>query len=272
MDIDSESSCTYKDYMIAYSSTRDSELWHTQYAIGTEVNLNLGIERMPIMLCDETPSEDITEIPFIGTAQMEEILMEPLLSVPVEQLSIIQSIVSMRKGSLLVSASTYGLKHLVFSIPGCMLCTKTLENPTEISIYVPRRFLRKIVSDCSAQGVECESSTNDTLSLYHHIPLTQSPEVSKDSIRNSQIRILSNGNYRPVTRSVTPVFADGFKFYYPVSMTVLIVLNSQKHIKMEDESGNIVVHRMKRQIKVVPLCISEPIGHGNDVALRTSPL
>jgi hypothetical protein len=272
MEIDSESSCTYKDYITAYGSTRDSELWHTRYTIGTEVNLNLNVDRMPIMLCDETPTEDTNEIPFITAAQMEEILMEPLLSVPEEQLSVIQSLVSIRKGSLLVSASTYGSKHLVFSIPGCMLCTGGSDHPDEVSIYVPERFFRKIVIDCSAQGIECESSVDSTLSLYHRVSLMESPEVSRVPIRDSQMRILSKGNSRRVTRSVTPVFNDGFEFYYPVSMTLLVVLDSQRHIRMEDESGNTVVHRSKRQIKVVPLCISEPTGHGNDVALKTSPL
>jgi hypothetical protein len=267
--MDSESSCTYKDYVTAYCSTRDSELWNTIHVVGTEINYNLDIDRVPIMLSDETSPEDIHEVPLIGPQQMEEMMIEPLFSVPLAHKSIVESLIPYKNGSLLVSISTYGLKYLMFSLYGCIMCTNTTDSTLGAGIYIPRRFLDKVTTDCADHGVSCEPYNSG---LYHSIDLGDLPEVAKAPFENSQERIISNTNARKVTTSLTPVFGDGFKFYYPVDLTIFIVLDPRRsRVRTYDEAGNLIVRRTKRHIKIVPLCIRQPIKHGNDVAFRTSP-
>jgi hypothetical protein len=272
MEDDSESSCTYKDYVTAYSSTRDSELWHTQYAVNTEANSSLGVERVPIMLRDEPVPDDVSYIPHIGPSEAEEMTMEPLFSVPNVHQSMVESIIPYKKGSLLVSASTFGLKCLVFSLSGCIMCTQETDNTGKVALYIPYRFFKKIVTDCGIQGVECNSQSSRLRSLYHQIQPTDIPEAVKSALVASQQSIISSGTARHVTQSLTPVSNDGLKYYYPVDIVLFIVLEPQKKKKMEDESGNIVVHRSKREVKVVPLSVTGPLGHGNDVASRTKSL
>ena len=269
MDIDSESSCTYKDYITAYSSTRDSELWTTNYAIGTELNMNVGVSKVPVILSDDALGSEVCDIPAIGPPQMEEMMMEPLFSVPDDYRSLVESVTQYKKGSIPVSLSNYGLKCLVFSVHGCIMCVKSPDDMSTIGLYIPYRFFKKVASDCEAQGVECESRESYRRQLYHTVDIRNSLEPLGSILRHKQVQILSNANLRPVTESLTPVYQDGFSFYYPVDATLLIMLDPSKRTKKHDESGNLIVYRSKRHIKMVPLCIGHSTSHGNDVASRT---
>lgn len=272
MDIDSESSCTYKDYITAYSSTRDSELWTIRHTVESELNSNLNVEKLPIMLCDDTLSEQVYSVPTIGPLHMEEMMVEPLFSVPYEYRDFIGGIVQNPRGSIPVSISSYGIKCLIFSLYGCITCIRNSDETDDIGLYIPHRFFKKIVADCESRGVECESSGPHSRQLYHRISLSDSPQSLQTILKQRQVELISTLRLRPVTELLTPSFADGFKLYRPVDVTILIMLDPGKRIKREDESGNFVVHRAKRHVRIVPLSIQEPIGHGNDVASRTSPI
>jgi hypothetical protein len=279
METDSESSCTYKDYITAYASTNDSKLWHVQYVVSTTLNLGLGAKKVPVTLCDEPMPEDLKEVASIGPQELEEMTMEPLFSVPLEYQLMLESTISYKKDSIVVSASSYGIKCLIFSLSGCIMCVKSEGDMEKASICVPQRFFKKIAIDCGQLGVECELRNSRPRPLYSHVDLSLCPEALRNSMMESQRYIMSTTRPRTVMRSVTPVFADGFRFYYPIDLMMLLMLAPSVKTKSIDESGNIVVHKSKRCMQVVPLSIREPIKRsikkpvedGNDVASQTSP-
>lgn len=247
--MDSETSCTYEEFVSDYKSTSDSEMWSVHYIKDHDINFIFNADKVPVSLRDDTmevETRSSTEIPTIGQIQMEEMLAEVIFSMPETCVSELQMIARQQKDSLFVSMSTYGFKYLAFKLPGCLLC----ESESQRALYVPQRLFKKVVLDCRIRGIECEITGSRYNDIYHRVFISSRFEKICESICMSSYA-------KTVSAALTPIYRDGFNRYYPVKCTMYMVLNPNRRVESPTGSGDTILLRDKRQIQISILNIEK---------------
>lgn len=226
--------------MSDYKSTSDSTMWSIHYITDHAINYTFMTDKVPIFLKDKTTEDEVkSEVPVIDQVLMEEMLAEVVFSIPEVCLSQLQMVARQQKDSLFVSMSTYGLKHLAFTLPGCLLCESELEK----ALYIPQRLFKKVVSDCRMRGIDCEINGSRYNDIYHRVYMSSIFKKLCESICLSS-------KAKTVNTALTPIYRDGFIKYYPVKCTMYIVLNPNRRIDSPTGSGDTILLRDKRQIQV----------------------
>ncbi len=247
-DMDSNSSCTYKDLVSDYADTMDHDLWDVVHIDKSTESRNYMRDRMPVALVDttyEVPS--FIPIPILGPNDLEEMLMEPLLTLSEDCVNPLDLVFMSNADPILVAASTYGIKYLAYTLTGCLLC----HGEGKSDIYIPQRFMRKIVYDCRSKNVMVNFSHSKQRYVYHRITI---PHELKDVCRS----ITSTAMKQYVTEVITPAYNHGHKYYHPVNVSVMVYLVPNRRIESPGGSGDVVVIKDKRTIDVVPLAVYEP--------------
>jgi len=247
--MDSETSCTYEELASDYKSTLDSEMWSMHCIQNSYINEIFKTDEIPIYLKDDTMDDkdrSETDLPIIDATEMEEMIAEVLFSTPKKYDGRLYELARTKRDSLFVSMSTYGYKYLAFTLPGCLLC----ENGDQISLYVPQRLLKKITQDCKARGIQCEITGSKSSDIYHRVHISS----ELDALCRC---VCETSKARLVKPALTPIFEDGFQKYYPVKSTMYVILNSNRRIESPTGSGDSIIFRDKRQIKVVVLNIEK---------------
>lgn len=242
--MDSDSSCTYKDLVSDYRSTKDSELWSLQEMSDSETSRIFNVSSIPFLLKDDTTEDHYSKILTIDNIHMEEMMVEPLLWIPESCATQLHYITRSRRDSLFASMSTYGVKHLAFIIPGCLLCRDNFRT----RLYIPQRFLKKVVYDCRSKGVDCDFKGSHLKDLYHSVDVDPKLQLVCESVCRHSLP-------RSVKSALTPIHSDGFNEYYPVQVVVYIILNPDRKLGSSSSSEDTVVFKHKRQIQVFPLNI-----------------
>ena len=263
------STYTYRDYATEYAKTEDMKSWQpvclnqslSQDVLGIEDGVASLVERT-----DRNPFEDndngsespidssrVSAFPELTMELMEECLMEPLIFIndhhmPPHMINEFMPTVNVITGGIestvLVSASTYGIKNLIFKTTGCVLCM----NESTTSLYVPSRLLRKTRDDLIAQSFSCKISRFNEYNVFHKVNVP-SKLVSRCTHIYNQSRL------RVTTRSHTPLLADGFNKYCNVDLIISISLMASRTMDSSSFDGTVIVQHDKRLIDVVVLDI-----------------
>lgn len=86
-----------------------------------------------------------------------EVIMKPLLCVPKEVGGTFSAVLGVYPSSMLVAASTCGLKSLVYTIPVCTMC----RSKGSFTLHIPTRTIRALIRDCVDRGIRCIAKLND---------------------------------------------------------------------------------------------------------------
>lgn len=146
-------------FMEDYKSTSDSEHWRVKYIEDVKLN-QIFIVQVPVALLDstsldQTSPEDNSDyvVPCLETNKLKGLVMEPLLYIPEKAIKTIASMSGASSDFILVTASVYSIKSLIYSTPNCIL----FEDYSEIGILVPRRILIAASKDCISKYLKVYS-------------------------------------------------------------------------------------------------------------------
>lgn len=261
----SESSCTYKDMVREYESTKESDMWAAYHIYDDNICNTFKIPTLPIALVDtmyiNTPTDTVSgpftdapvenndkaetpmiEIPTLDQPDMDDLLMEPLLHTLDEIKETLGRMVTEKTDVMFVSASVYGIKHLVYKIPACLLCIKD----ESMKLCFPKRIVNKIVSDCCDRGIECKASPGRSSDIYHCVDI---PVEMRDKCKS----MYAESPHPAIASMVTPIYGHGFREYTKISMTVAMYLSPNRGSVSPGSFGDNIRNQEKRSIQVLIL-------------------
>lgn len=254
------SSTTYKNLMEDYGSTRDSELWKGRYLQDTIINIRFGIPDILVGLTSENDTSITTELETLEMDSFEEMVAEPLLTLPSDCSESILSISRDKLNSIPICICKYGQKHLTFNLSGCLLCVgEEGGHMSNIALYVPTRLLRVVQQDLLYKGIYCEKSHSKSRDIYTRVAVT--PEILEDCLSVSR-----HSRTRGVTFNHQPVYADGYKRYCPVSMTIRILVVTKLGNRRVPNSSDMTYMKAPKVVTVLPMAVFIPDLPGNNVA------
>lgn len=232
------STYTYRDYATEYSNTEDLKSWQPVYLDSKLSERTLGLANGVASLTedlDRNPLKDdcgdsaisvssprVDKFPEMTMEMVEECLMEPLvfisdgcapLSITNEFMPTLHAITQGNDSTVLISASTYGIKHIMFKITGCVLCI----NGDNVSVYIPSTLLRKTRDDLSAQSYSCKIKNFVEQNVFHKVSL---PEY----LVAKCMQLYETLQLKRTTRSHTPLLKDGYNRYCNIDLIVAISL------------------------------------------------
>lgn len=243
----SVSSCTYKELVSDYASTLDHTQWTTKIVYSRDMALNFDVPTVPVALVESTTDTEIVEIPKFRSFEIEEMTMEPLLLTPKSYEPLMNIVSEYCSSPMLVSASTRGIKHTVFTIGNCLICTDGVSQ----SIYVPQRLVKMILKDCTSQGIDCGFEGDRTCNVYYKALLPQRLSAIAQSV-------MQDSHPREVNPMLTPVYADGCTHYVPANTSIVVCLTPSRRIEPLDGLQDTVLVREKRSIQILALSVSLP--------------
>lgn len=263
------STYTYRDYATEYSATEDLKSWQPVYLDSQLSERTLGLKNGVASLTedfDRNPLEDdcgdsaisvssprIDKFPEMTMEMVEECLMEPLvfisdgcapLSITNEFMPTLHAITQGNDSTVLVSASTYGTKHIMFKITGCVLCV----NSDDVSVYIPSTLLRKTRDDLYAQSYSCKIKNFVEQNVFHRVT------VPKYLIPKC-LQLHESLQLKRTTRSHTPLLKDGFNRYGNIDLIVSISLVPSRTSDTSSFDGTTIVQHGKRLIDVIVIDI-----------------
>ena len=266
----SGSTYTYRDYAMEYSSTEDMKSWQLIYLdsslslatldmIDAVVTLSEDPDRDPFEedIITRSPSRDSPKresFPEMTMDMMEECLMEPLVFMNNEYMPRYMSLGCMPtinwltnndNSIVLVSASTYGKKHLMFKITGSVLC---LDN-TAPHLYIPSALLRKTRQDLNAQSFPCKIRGFKEHDVFQRVSVPS-------RIVDKCTKIYKTLQRRSTTQSHTPLLLDGFEKYCNVNLIVSILLSPSRTMDSSTFDGTAIIQHGKRVIETVVVDIN----------------
>lgn len=263
------STYTYRDYAMEYSHTEDIKSWMPVY-LNSSLSLKiLGFEdgiaaltenpnRNPLeddhSECDSVISSPRSpSFPEMTMDMVEECLMEPLVIIDDECaphfvtngfIPTVKAITNGDDSTVLVSASTYGIKNIMFKITGCVLCV----NETDISLYMPLNLLRKTRDDLHAQSYSCKINNSTEQDVFHRVKV---PARLTETCKS----VYDQSTPKRTTRSHTPLLKDGFSRYCNVDLIISICLTPSRTTDASSFDGTMIVQHGKRLIDAVVLDI-----------------
>jgi hypothetical protein len=263
------STYTYRDYATEYSNTEDLKSWQPVYLDTNLSQRTLGFGNGVASLVediDRNPLEDndsaisvssprVNKFPEMTMEMVEECLMEPLvfisdgcepLPLTSEFIPTLHAITQGSDSTVLVSASTYGMKHIMFKITGCVLCI----NGDDISIYIPSTLLRKTRDDLLAQSYSCKIKNFVEQNVFHRVSLPKNLLVKS-------MEVYERSPLKRTTRSHTPLLRDGFNRYCNIDLIVSISLVPSRTSDTSSFDGTTIIQHGKRLIDVIVI----DIGH-----------
>lgn len=169
----------------------------------------------------------------------EECLMEPFLYTMPECENTINIITKSNNARIVISASTYGEKNLIFEAHGCIMCM----DESGPSLYIPSMILKKTASDLKCQGFTSKVQESTGRNVYSKVD-TPSHLIQKCTT------IYSVSLLRNTTPNHTPLYSDGFAKYCSVSLTISIVLNPPHTTQLSSGNGEVHIQHDKREISV----------------------
>lgn len=263
------STYTYRDYATEYSNTEDLKSWRPLYLDSQLSKRTLGIENGVASLVenpDRNPLEDdlvdsmispttprVMGFPEMTMEMSEECLMEPLvfisdgcvrLSITNEFMPTLHAITQGSDSTVLVAASTYGKKDIMFKIEGCVLCVEG----TETSVYIPSTLLRKTRDDLIAQSYSCKIKNFVEQNVFHRVTIP-------DSLLPRCLVVYECSQLKRTTRSHTPLLAHGFNRYCNIDLVVSISLVPSRKSESSSFDGTAIIQHGKRVIDVIVIDI-----------------
>jgi hypothetical protein len=259
------STYTYRDYAVEYSNTEDLKSWQPLYLNRDLSQRTLGFDDAIVSLVenavrnpleDDCPDSPISvsapraeRFPEMTMEMVEECLMEPLvfisdgcepLYITSEFMPTLHAITRGSDSTVLVSASTYGIKHIMFKITGCVLCV----NADNTSLYIPSTLLRKTRDDLLAQSYSCKIKNFVERNVFHKV------SVPKSLVRKC-MEVYSKSQLRRTTRSHTPLLEDGFDKYCNISLIVSVALVPSRTKDTSSFDGTTIIQHGKRLIDAI---------------------
>jgi hypothetical protein len=263
------STYTYRDYATEYSNTEDLKSWQPVYLDTNLSQRTLGFKNGVASLIEDFERNPLTDdcgdsaisvstprvdkFPEMTMEMVEECLMEPLvfisdgcapLSITSDFMPTLHAITQGSDSTVLVSASTYGTKHIMFKITGCVLCV----NGSDVSLYIPSTLLRKTRDDLSAQSYSCKIKNFVEQNVFHKVTLPK-------YLLARCMQLHETLPLKRTTRSHTPLLADGFNRYCNIDLIVSISLVPSRTIESSSFDGTAIVQHGKRLIDVIVIDI-----------------
>ena len=255
----SRSTNTYSELIQDYDSTRDSTLWQPKRLSNLLATSIFNKEDMVVALFDEDYTAE-EEVPALMSLElMEEMMMEPVLAVSESCKDTVEALCSPQSGDLVVSLSTYGIKHLMFRLVGCLLCI----NPTLQKVCVPSRLIKKVYTDLKCKGIECSTSAIKSKNVYTLIDIPQKLQSRCNDIYMQSNILSATSNHKQLLN-------DSFESYCVVDLTMSIVLEPNRKSPQSDSSGNIMVQHDKRTICICPLWIDLRTKDTRNIVAKTT--
>lgn len=242
--MESESSCTYKEIMEDYGSTYDSTLWLESTVPGASICHDLHDMTVPVAIVQDLKDVSDTGVQLLDSYSLEEMMMEPILTSYPYCTEYISRISGSHRSPILVCASSYGIKNVIFTIGNCLLCKKK----DEIGIYLPRRFMKKVVKDCREMGVSCKLERGGRNDIYYRAYV--SPNVTQVCKNVAEV-----SSFRKISSITTPVYEEGFRRQLTVTVTLSLYLYPNRRI-IDGGEGGIITSRDDRYVTPVVLSIS----------------
>lgn len=255
-----------------YSHTEDSKSWQPVYLERSLSEKILGMDNIASSLVEDTSRNPLnddenasdttpespraTSFPAMTMELMEECLMEPLVhindnyipeSMRHNFIPTLHAITNGDESIVLVSASSYGLKHLMFTITGCVLCAS--DDGTPFSVYVPSTLLRKTRDDLTQQSFQCKIASFDEHAVFHRVVLPPRLVPKCFDVYGGSVK-------KTTTRSHTPLLRDGFNRYCNANLMVSIALTPSRTTEPSSFDGSIIVQHGRRIISIIVLDIT----------------
>nr|POE67341.1 hypothetical protein CFP56_77010 [Quercus suber] len=230
-------------------STQDSEMWSPVYLNPGLSEKLLSLSKAIVCIEDNSLENRDTktvygQIPEMTIEMMEECLMEPLPYLKEEYSDTVSNITHNDPSAILVSASNYGEKNLIFEISGCILsCHKD-----SMSLYIPFAFVTKTKDDLHFQGYSSKIRNGVSSDIFYRV------ELPHKLIAKCQL-IYYHSRPKVTTPSHTPLYVDGMSTYCNVSLVVSIVLLASRVSSASRTGGTITVEHGAREIHIVVLDI-----------------
>lgn len=236
------SDSTYKDLVEDYQSTQESTMWHARYLIGNSLNEHTGQDKLLSSFVDQESPQDTNDIGVLGLNVIDEMAIEPLLKTHQNQVSINLYLMSKPGLSVPVCLSTYGVKHIIFKIPACLICV----DDDKQYIYIPSRIPKRIIDDMKYRGIACSMYGKDLKLPYVSI------EIPQNLLTKVQ-EIYRQSNPKPVTINHEPMCTDGFPSYLPTTITMSIELCHLKEKRSRRHGQDMIIQKKPREISIVVL-------------------
>lgn len=235
---------TYKDYKRECGAIEDRNLWIPVYLSPHISKQILGIDDGVVSLVDDGYNIDSSptykdSVEELSMDMLEECLMEPFLYTMPQCENTIDALTKSNTSRIVISASTYGEKNLVFETHGCIMCL----NENGPSLYIPSMILKKTTSDLKCQGFTSKIHESIGTSVYSRV-------IVPDHLKEKCILIYSMSRLRNTTPSHTPFYSDGFIKYSSVSLIISIVLNPPEITQLSSGNGEVHIQHDKREISV----------------------
>lgn len=263
------STYTYHDYAVEYSSTEDLKSWQPVYLDEILSQYTLGIHNGVAALIEDTHRDPLSDdgtgsdttissprtpsFPQMTMDLMENCLMEPLIfmneeymppEISVDYMPTINAIKNGNDSVVLVSASTYGVKNLMFKVSGCILCL----DKSDVCVYIPSSLLKKTRDDLIAQNFSC------TIKAFKEHNVFYKTKIPSRLIAKS-IDIYNSSQLKNTTRSHTPLLIDGFHKYCNINLIVSMSLTPSRSIESLGFDNTPIVQHGRRIIDPIILGI-----------------
>lgn len=240
---DSGSSHTYRDYAVEYSQTREYTLWKPR-SLTEGMSYKIIREKGMIgSIIDECEDEADRQVFVLNMSDLDECLMEPLFAVPEGCKYTENKLLHLSgspPGSLLVSLSMRGGKHLVFTLRNCIICSKGNND----DVYIPRRIVHKIMIDTGFQGVTCSTRNSSSRTPFHR---TKVLSTTKKDIR----KIFEENRKHRVTPDHMPASTDGHERFVLNDIIVYVSITPQQRSVLTEYGNNSTIMHRPRNIDVV---------------------
>lgn len=251
----SNSSCTYKELIDDHVGLKEPSRWDTIIVKNSLISKYFNVDSIIVSLVerssmDESSMEEssyieIKSIPKLMDSQIDEMVVEPLLWVSSKFLNAMK-FVTQDYDVIFMSMSSYGIKHVIFSMEGCLLCA---DDNNDMSLYVPQIFMKKVVSDCGNKDIECDFKGSESRNIYHNVTIP----VHLEDVCNE---IMNKIEPREVYSMLTPIYSKGYRRYYNVDLTFAMYLAPNRRLESPGGMQKVMLIRDPRTVKIMPLMIS----------------
>lgn len=240
----SDSSCTYKDLISEYGRTKDKSMWTPVSVKDSDVCSLYEVDEIPVCLVDKEAVEPVKEIPVLNSEAMEEMVMEPILFDNPDISKIFSYWGYEGQSTIVMSASTYGIKNIIFGLEDCLLCT----GDGISCIAVSNRLVRKVVRDCREKEIDCTFGRGKPAHVYRVVPLPDSLLRQSENVRGVSKEIL-------IKPMVTPLFEQKYTKSYKAIVVVAMCLVPGEYSFSMNSLGEVIENKGQREIQVIPVAI-----------------
>jgi hypothetical protein len=255
-----QSSHTYREFFSEYESTEDYRMWNSERLDDECAMVMFNQEDIYISMTTDTIPQGLSEPSTIFMRQEDEFVAEGMVTVPdlckdtIERLT---NGIDLDSDSMVVCMSRYGAKDLVFTLPGCVLCSSGQRQ----DVYIPMNFITKIYYDLSAKYIQCNLPKEVRRMPYYRSTIHENVSIQPELL---YIR-------RRITPDHQPMYSDGHQTYSIVSATIYVSLEPRRSLSDSDYGTGKIVSHNSRRIHVSVLAIgSYATMKRNNVAGYTS--